>query len=302
MLKEIKEKVAGWLPEEEIKENEPMSKHTTFKVGGPAGLFLSIRSEEILAQIVRYLSEKGTSYFLLGNGSNLLVGDKGYPGVVLFLEKEFSYVTIEENKMIAGASTLLSKISSVALENGLTGLEFSAGIPGYIGGGTVMNAGAYGGELSQIITSVKVMDEKGQIKLLNKEELEFGYRTSIFKKSSYIILEVTMELKKGDKEVILGRMQEYQKARKEKQPLEYPSAGSTFKRPPNHFAGKLIMDAGFRGYKIGGAKVSEKHCGFIINEGKATATDILLLIEKIQETVKEKFGVELEPEVIRIGE
>ena len=203
---------------------------------------------------------------------------------------------------MAGASALLSKVANVALENKLTGLEFAAGIPGYVSGGTVMNAGAYGGELSQVITEVKVMNTEGKILSLKKEDLDFGYRTSIFKKYPYIVLEVTMELKEEKKELILERMKEYQRARKEKQPLEYPSAGSTFKRPPNNFAGKLIMDAGLRGYQIGGAQVSEKHCGFVINTGKATATDIIRLMEDIQKIVKDKFGIELEPEVIRLGE
>lgn len=301
-MKTLIENLKLWMAEEDIKEQELMKNHTTFRVGGPARLFLSIRSGDVLAKVVSYLSEYNIPYFVLGNGSNLLVPDCGYPGVILYLEKEFSYIKREDNILIAGGAALLSQIAGSALKAGLTGLEFAAGIPGTIGGGTVMNAGAYGGELAQVITKVQVMDERGEIVTLEKEQLEFGYRNSIFKKKPYIILEVTMKLTTGVYEEIHKKMKEYQSARKEKQPLEFPSAGSTFKRPPNHFAGKLIMDAGLRGVCVGDAQVSEKHCGFVINRGNATAEDIITLMKKIQETVKEKFGVELEPEVIRLEE
>lgn len=292
-----------WMKQEDVKEDEPMKDHTSFRVGGPAKLFLSIRSEEILSNVLKVIRENEIPYFVLGNGSNLLVSDQGYGGIVLYLDREFSEIKIKENEICTGAAALLSKVSKTAMEAGLGGLEFAAGIPGTIGGGTVMNAGAYGGELSQLITKVKVMDLNGNILILNRDELEFGYRKSIFKKrAEYIILEVTMELTFQKKEDILSKMKEFTKARQEKQPLEYPSAGSTFKRPENHFAGKLIMDAGLRGYQIGGARVSDKHCGFVINVGDAKAADITAIMKKIQETVLEKFDVKLEPEVIYLGE
>lgn len=301
-MKGLTEKLKQWMDEEDIKEQESMKNHTTFRVGGPARLFLSIRSKEILSKVITCLKAEGQSYFLLGNGSNLLVSDKGYSGVILYLDKEFSYITVDENKIAAGASALLSKIANKAMEKGLSGLEFAAGIPGTIGGGTVMNAGAYGGELAHVICRVEAMDQEGKIHILEKDQLNFGYRNSIFKEKPYIILEVTMELIPGRREKIFEKMKEYQRARREKQPLEYPSAGSTFKRPVDNFAGKLIMEAGLRGFQIGGAKVSEKHCGFVINTGNATATDITMLMEKVQETVMKKFGIELEPEVIRLEE
>lgn len=300
MLEEVKKTLGKWMKEEDIKENEFMKNHTSFRVGGPAQLFLSIHSEETLTKVLPYLCKNKIPYFILGNGSNVLVSDEGFRGVILYLEKEFSYIECQGNRLIAGASALLSKIANKAKEESLTGLEFAAGIPGSIGGGTVMNAGAYGGELSQVITEVRAMNQQGQIVVLTKEQLELGYRTSIFKKIPYLILEITMSLREGKEEDIKNKMMSYQQARKEKQPLEYPSAGSTFKRPEGYFAGKLIMDAGLKGCQIGGAKVSEKHCGFVINTGEATAKDIIQLMEKIQVTVKDTFGVDLEPEVIRL--
>lgn len=300
MFEEVKKKLICWTKEENIKENEPMKEHTSFRVGGPARLFLSIHSCEELSKIISYLSQENIPYFILGNGTNILVSDEGFQGVVLYLGKEFSSIEQEGNMITAGAAALLSQVARKAMEKSLTGLEFAAGIPGTVGGGTMMNAGAYGGELSQVITQVTAMNQKGEILVLEKEELDFGYRRSIFKKIPYIILQVTMSMKQGNQEEILQTMVDYQKARKEKQPLEYPSAGSTFKRPRNHYAGKLIMEAGLRGCEVGGAKVSEKHCGFVINTGEATAADIIQLMEKIQKTVKDTFGVDLEPEVIRL--
>ena len=299
---ELKRELSNWMSLEDIKEGEPMKQHTSFRVGGPAKLFLSIRSEEVLSKVLKLIKEKEIPYFILGNGSNLLVSDQGYPGVILYLEEEFSEIKVKDNYLYAGAAALLSRVSKAAMEAGLTGLEFAAGIPGSMGGGTVMNAGAYGGELGQFITTVKAMDPEGNIVLLKKEEMEFGYRQSIFKRKSYIILEVGLKLTPGNRDDIQKEMMEYNRARSEKQPLEYPSAGSTFKRPEGHFAGKLIMDAGLKGYQIGGAKVSEKHCGFVINVGDATCGDITTIMSEIQRTVMEKFQVELEPEVIYLGE
>ena len=302
MYTDFLEHLTSFMDKEDIKINEPMCKHTSFRVGGPAKIFLTVHSEEILSKVLRSLNEKNLPYFVLGNGSNLLVSDAGYEGVMVYLGEEFAEIEVEGNEIKAGAAAFLGKVARKALEEELTGLEFAAGIPGSLGGGVVMNAGAYGGELSQVVTSVRAMNAVGNIITLEKGELLLGYRTSIFKLHPFVILEVTMELQKGNKEEILGKMNEYTRARVEKQPLEYPSAGSTFKRPEGHFAGKLIMDAGLRGFSIGDAQVSEKHCGFVINKGNASASDIRKLMEEVANKVKEQFGVELEPEVILLGE
>ena len=222
--------------------------------------------------------------------------------MIISLGANFGHIEVTGNELKAGAAALLGRVSKAAQKAGLSGLEFAAGIPGSLGGGVTMNAGAYGGELSQVVTKVKAMNEQGELIFLQKKELDLGYRTSIFKKRPYIVLEVTMSLTAGESEAILQRMEEYNRQRKEKQPLEYPSAGSTFKRPEGYFAGKLIMDAGLRGFSVGGAQVSEKHCGFVINKDGATATDIQKLMEQVQARVKEKFGVLLEPEVIFLGD
>ena len=302
MYTEFLEYLTLVMDEKDIKTNEPMNQHTSFRVGGPAKFFLTVRSEEILSKILIVLKDKKLPYFVLGNGSNLLVSDAGYEGVILYLGEEFAGIKVDGTKIRAGAAAFLGKVARKALEEELSGLEFAAGIPGSLGGGIVMNAGAYGGELSQVVTKVRVMDPEGNIVTLEKEELLLGYRTSVFKQKPYIILEVFMELQKGSKAEIQGKMEEYTKARMDKQPLEYPSAGSTFKRPEGHFAGKLIMDAGLRGYQVGGAQVSEKHCGFVINKGNATATQIRTLMNDVAAKVKEQFGVELEAEVILLGE
>ena len=302
MYTEFLEYLTSVMDKNDIKINEPMNQHTSFRVGGPAKVFLTVRSEEILSKIFAVLKENKLPYFILGNGSNLLVSDAGYEGVIIYLAEEFAKIKVEGTKISAGAAAFLGKVARKALEEELSGLEFAAGIPGSLGGGVVMNAGAYGGELSQVVTKVRVMDPEGKTITLEKEELLLGYRTSIFKQKPYVILEVFMELQKGIKSEIQSKMDEYTKARIDKQPLEYPSAGSTFKRPEGHFAGKLIMDAGLRGYQVGGAQVSEKHCGFVINKGNATATDIRTLMADVAEKVKEQFGVELEAEVIFVGE
>ncbi len=302
MYTEFLEHLTSFMNQEDIKLNEPMKKHTSFRVGGPAKVFLTVHSEEILSKVLAAVNERKLPYFVLGNGSNLLISDKGYEGVMITLGEEFSHIETEENRIKAGAAVFLGKAARVALDAGLTGLEFAAGIPGSLGGGIVMNAGAYGGELSQVVTQVRAMNKTGKVLTLEKNELLMGYRTSIFKMQPFVILSVIMELQAGDKQEISSKMEEYTKARIEKQPLEYPSAGSTFKRPEGHFAGKLIMDAGLRGFSVGDAQVSEKHCGFVINKGNATATEIRTLMEEVSGIVKEKFGVELEPEVILLGE
>lgn len=301
MYEKLINKLSGILPVEDLKTDELMKDHTSFKVGGPARVFLKIRSENSLAEVLKIIKEENIPFFVLGNGSNLLVADGGYEGVIIYLEEEFSDIRVNGNVIEAGAAALLSMVSTVAMEHSLKGLEFASGIPGSMGGGAVMNAGAYGGELSDSIIEIIAMDEEGNIQHLDNEMLEFGYRKSIFKRKTYIILKVFLLLERGDKEVIKECMNRYNASRREKQPLEYPSAGSTFKRPEGNFAGKLIMDAGLRGYSVGGAQVSEKHCGFIINKEKATADDILTLMEKVREKVKANSGIELEPEVICLG-
>ena len=290
------------IPEERILFHRPMKEYTTFRVGGEAESIILIQQEEELARLISYLNQIEQDYFILGNGSNLLVGDKGYRGVVLKFDGPMEQIAVEGTRIIAKAGALLSKVAVTAKENSLTGLEFAAGIPGSIGGGVVMNAGAYDGEMKQIVEAVRVMDSEGEITTLDNDTMEFGYRTSIIKNRPYIVLEVVLQLAEGDQEQIGIKMEELNKLRKSKQPLEYPSAGSAFKRPEGYYAGKLIMEAGMRGYRIGGAQVADKHCGFIINTGKATAADIREVIEEVQERVKERFHVSLEPEVVFLGD
>lgn len=290
------------IPRERILFHEPMSKYTTFRVGGEAECILIVQKEEELAHLISYLNRIGQEYFILGNGSNLLVGDKGYRGMIVKFGDEMEQIQVEGTRMIVKAGALLSKTAVTAKQHSLTGLEFAAGIPGSVGGGIVMNAGAYDGEMKKIVESVRVMDRDGQILTLDNDTMEFGYRTSIIKNRPFIVLEAVLQLAGGDQEKISARMEELSILRKSKQPLEYASAGSTFKRPEGYYAGKLIMDAGMRGYRIGGAQVSDKHCGFIVNTGKATAADIKEVIEEVQERVKERFHVTLEPEIVFLGD
>ncbi len=290
------------VPGEHIVFHEPMSKHTTFRVGGDAECFITIRQEEELARLIPYLNQIEQEYFILGNGSNLLVGDKGYRGIVLKFGGSMEEIQVEGTRITAKAGAMLTKVAVTAKEHGLSGLEFAAGIPGSIGGGVVMNAGAYDGEMKQVVEAVRVMDKEGQISTLDNDTMEFGYRTSIIKNRPFIVLEVVLRLTAGDRTQINARMEELMERRRSKQPLEYPSAGSTFKRPEGNYAGKLIMDAGMRGYQIGGARVSDKHCGFVVNTGKATAADIQEVIQEVQERVKERFHVTLEPEVVFLGD
>lgn len=282
--------------------DEPLKKHTTFRIGGPADFFVTPHSEEEIVKIVELCKTTRTPWYILGNGSNLLVSDKGFRGVIIQLFKNFNKVTVEGTDISVQAGALNSVVAKRALEAGLSGIEFAAGIPGTMGGAVVMNAGAYGGEMKDIIKEVTVLDENEQLLVLPREELELGYRTSIIAKKGYVVLEVKLSLKKGEEAAIRMRMEELKERRISKQPLEYPSAGSTFKRPEGYFAGKLIMDAGLRGFSVGGAQVSEKHCGFVINKGNATAEDVNTLMEEVRRRVLEKFGVQLEPEVKRLGE
>lgn len=261
--------------------------------------------EKELAAVLAACREAEKAYYILGNGSNLLVSDAGYPGVMILLGSQFTEVVCPEGEpgvYELGAGVLLSRAAREAQKDGMTGFEFAAGIPGTVGGAAVMNAGAYGGELKDVLESVRVMTPDGEVKELKTEELDLGYRHSCIPERGYIVLSARIRLEKGDPEAIRVRMDELAAKRREKQPLEYPSAGSTFKRPEGYFAGKLIMDAGLAGACVGGAQVSEKHCGFVINRKNATSADVAGLIQKVTETVQEKFGVTLEPEVIFLGD
>ena len=285
-----------------VMKDEPMKKHITFRVGGPADYFVCVKTVQEIQDVVGLCKKHEVPYYVMGNGSNLLVGDKGYRGVVLQIAKEMNDIVIEGNLIYAKAGALLSKIGNVALEAELTGFEFGAGIPGTLGGAVVMNAGAYGGELKDVLKEATVLDLEGNVVTLSNEQLELGYRTSVVAKKGYIVLEAVLELEKGDKCTIKQRMDELRLQRTSKQPLEYPSAGSTFKRPEGYFAGKLIQDANLRGFQVGGAQVSEKHCGFVINKDEATAADIVELMDSVTARVEEIFGVTLEPEVKKVGE
>lgn len=301
MNKEVIEYLGQIVSPENVIENEDMSRHTTFKTGGPASLFISPADISQLEKVVEVLRRISEDFFILGNGSNILVSDKGFDGAVISL-KSFSDIELKgDNTVIAGAGTLNSAIASFARDNSLKGFEFAAGIPGTIGGAMIMNAGAYDGEMKQVTRAVTVLSPKGEVMVLDNSTMEFGYRTSAIKGRGYIVLSVELSFEKGDKQAISDKMAELAARRRDKQPLEFPSAGSTFKRPEGYFAGKLIEDAGLRGYSVGGAAVSDKHCGFVINKGGATSSDIYRLIQEVKEKVLEASGVELEPEVIMLG-
>ncbi len=290
------------LGRDHVLTDEPMKQHTTFKIGGPADYFLVPETGEEVGEIIKICRKTDTQYFILGNGSNLLVGDGGYRGAVIQVYRNMSAVTVEGTTITAQAGALLSAVAAAAKNASLTGFEFAGGIPGTVGGAAVMNAGAYGGEMKDVLVEVTVMDAKGKIFAIPAEKLELGYRTSVIKKAGYIVLEAKIRLKEGDQEAIRERMKELTIQRTTKQPLEYPSAGSTFKRPEGYFAGKLVMDSGLRGYQVGGARISEKHCGFVINAGDATAKDVRTLMDNVRDIVYEKYGVTLEPEVKFLGE
>lgn len=299
---EVYENMIKMVSEENVLLREPMSKHTTFRVGGEAAVFISVASKEELEKLIPYFNRLNISYFVIGNGSNLLVSDKGYEGVILQVADKMAEVSVQDTEIIVQAGALLSKVANAACENSLQGMEFAAGIPGSIGGAVVMNAGAYDGEMKDVVSLVRVMDSEGNILELSNGDMEFGYRTSAIKNRAFVVVEVVLKLHKGKKEEIQAKMKDFAERRREKQPLNYPSAGSTFKRPKGHFAGKLIMDAGMRGFRIGGAQVSEKHCGFVVNVGNATASDIWEVMQEVKQGVEDRFGVRLEPEVICLGE
>ena len=293
-------------PELEVRESEPMRRHTSFRVGGPARAMVLPRTEGQAQAALSLAAERGISPFFLGNGTNLLVSDRGYPGLVVKLagalhRERFSTVRGEGRCLTAGAGALLSQLANAAWESGLTGLEFAQGIPGSVGGGVVMNAGAYGGELCQVLSSVTALEPDGTERVFPAAECDFGYRKSIFSDGRRLILEAAFALEPGEGDAIKARMEDLAARRREKQPLEYPSAGSTFKRPEGHFAAALIEQCGLKGAAVGGAQVSEKHAGFVINRSGATAEDILRLMEHVRETVQARTGVTLEPEVKLLG-
>lgn len=309
---------------EHVRSREMLSNHTTFRIGGPAKWYVEPLIIEDFLLVIHYLREQGEPYYILGNGSNVLVNDDGMDGVVIsthsgrggslesvecFAEEqemhqfffERGYCTPEEIQgkrlLSAGSGALLSKVASIAAKESLTGLEFAGGIPGTLGGAVTMNAGAYGGEIQDVIVAARVLDQDDKIRILGREELELGYRSSIIQRENMIVLDALFALEPGEEQQIRATMKDYNEQRKAKQPLEYGSAGSTFKRPEGYFAGKLIQDAGLRGYRVGDVMVSEKHCGFVVNVGQGTCEQAKQVIEHVQKTVYEQFGVELETEV-----
>lgn len=297
------DKLCKVLAPDQIKTDEDMGRHTTFRAGGPADYYVEPKTAGELAAVLRLCRLADMPYYILGNGSNLLVSDRGYHGVIVAMgQKAWSGIRAEGTNIRAGAGALLSAIARYALKESLTGLEFAAGIPGTLGGAVVMNAGAYGSEMKNVLASVTVLTAEGEVLAIDAAGLELGYRTSCILKKGYVVLEAELALKNGEEETIRAAMDDLAAQRKSKQPLEYPSAGSTFKRPQGYFAGKLIQDAGLRGFMVGGAQVSEKHCGFVINRNHATAADVMNLCREVQRRVYETAGVTLEMEVKTLGE
>ena len=301
MMQEFCHKLKNVITKGTVLTEEPMSRHTSFQIGGPAEIFVQPATGDEVRQAICLAKEEQIPFFVVGNGSNLLVSDDGFRGMIVQIGRNLQEISVEDNVIYAQAGALLSRVSKTALEHGLTGMEFAAGIPGSLGGAVAMNAGAYGGEMKDILTDVEVLTPDGEIKTLSLEELDLSYRHSCIFEKDYIVLSVHLQLEQGDTTVIRNRMDELARARREKQPLEYPSAGSTFKRPAGYFAGALIQDAGLKGYTVGGAQVSEKHSGFVVNRGGATAEEVLFLIKQVQKKVKSRFGVTMEPEVRMVG-
>ncbi|MGL4655211.1 MAG: UDP-N-acetylmuramate dehydrogenase [Sarcina sp.] len=298
--KDFKDILVKYCGQENVIMNAPMSEHTCFKVGGPADILVTPSTAKEVANVVAVCKDNNIPYMVVGNGSNILVKDGGIDGVVIKLEK-MNKLEISGNEIKAECGVMLSKVSKLAADNSLTGAEFACGIPGTIGGAVFMNAGAYNGEMSDIMIGAEVLTKDGEVITLHKDELELGYRTSAVMTHGYVVLTATVKLEEGDKKAIDDRVADLTFKREDKQPLEYASAGSTFKRPEGYFAGKLIQDSGLKGYAVGNACVSEKHSGFVINKGGATASDILAVIKHVQDTVKENFGVDLHTEVRIIG-
>ncbi len=299
-MKDFQQELVSILGEEAVKVEEPMCGHTTFRIGGPAQFFVMPKDMEELARTVGLCRRRELPFYIVGNGSNLLVSDAGWRGLVLSTER-LCRRNWEGTVLRAGAGARLSVLAKEAWERSMTGLEFAAGIPGTLGGAVVMNAGAYGCEIKGILAAVLVLDREGSIHRKDAAQLELGYRTSRIPGNGEVVLEAELVLRAGDKEAVRERMEELAFRRREKQPLQYPSAGSTFKRPPGFFAGRLIEDAGLRGFQVGGAQVSEKHCGFVINKDHASARDVMELCGEVRRRVKERFGVELELEIKLLG-
>ncbi len=330
MNEDFYQKLKGIVKDEQILIEEPLAKHTTFQIGGPAEFLLLPETNNQVVSVIKFCRESNIPFYVIGNGSNLLVSDKGYRGIIIKIGQYMSNIIIqpynrkddniqdspnsetdtqevpagEETLYLvkAGAGVLLSKLANVIAEHELTGFEFASGIPGSLGGAVTMNAGAYDGEMKDSIIGATVADQSGNILYLNKEELKLSYRKSIIQEKNYIVLDASFVFPLGDKEEIRNKMNNLNERRRDKQPLEYPSAGSTFKRPEGNYASKLIMESGLRGFQVGNAQVSEKHCGFVINKGGATATDVMTLITEIKRIVFDKYGVMLEPEVRLLGD
>jgi len=298
--RKIAEEIKIKFPQALVLTDEPMKKHTTFKIGGPADLYIEPAGAD-LKNIILYLKEKDIDFVVIGNGSNLLVSDLGIDGIVLSLGPKAGEIEIKGNKIKAGAGALLSQIANKAAQAGLAGLEFASGIPGSIGGAVYMNAGAYGGEMKDVIESVQILTSNNEIQERTPAELSMSYRHSSLMEEGGIVLGAVLKLEPGNKEEIKAKIDDIRTQRTAKQPLNYPSAGSTFKRPEGYFAGKLIDDAGLRGYSVGDAQVSEKHCGFVVNKGSATCCDVLQLMKDVDDKVFKEFGVHLVPEVRIIG-
>lgn len=298
---DINKKLEGILDKEEIKNSVLMKNYTSFRVGGPADVFVTPNTYEKIRDVIKICKQHDIPYFILGNGSNLLVKDGGIRGVVISFSK-LNDISVEGEMVIAESGAILARVANMALKNNLSGLEFAHGIPGSIGGAVAMNAGAYNGEICQVIESATIIDTEGNIRQISKDDMELSYRNSAILKNEYVVLKAIFKLQQGEHEAIKGRMDDLMKRRKEKQPLEYPSAGSTFKRPEGYFAAKLIEDSNLKGVNVGDAEVSIKHSGFIINKGSASAKDILDLIDIVKEKVNEEFKVKLSTEVRIVGE
>ncbi len=296
------EKLKALVNPSQVLINENLKNHTTFKVGGPCEALVRVNNKEELIKALRLIKDENKNYFILGNGSNILVSDNGYEGIAIKLSGDFLNISVNEKTITAGAAAILSRVAVAAKENSLTGLEFAHGIPGSVGGAMVMNAGAYDGEMKQVVKSVTLLNKNLETVVYSNAEMDFGYRHSALKEQPLIALSVEFSLAEGDKNEIAEKMNTLMEKRRAKQPIDLPSAGSTFKRPEGNFAGKLIEDAGLRGFRIGGASVSEKHCGFVVNDKNATAKEINELIEEVIKRVKEASGIVLEPEVIRLGD
>lgn len=292
-IKKIKEAIG----DENIFENEPLKNHAFMQIGGPAAYFFTPKSEDALAALIAVIRSENYPYYIVGNCTNILFRDEGYDGAIVQITEGFDEVLVNGEEVDAGAGISNERLSEILAENELSGFEFASGIPGCLGGGAAMNAGAYDGEMKDIIQSVKVLKEDGKIEEIPNEDLHFGYRMSDIQKYGYIVLGAKLKLKKGKKSDIQALVDDLTQRRKSKQPLEYPSCGSVFKRPEGHFAGGLITDSHLKGFSIGGAQVSEKHAGFIINKGGATACDVLALVKHIQETVKKNSGIDLVCEI-----